>query len=75
MSRWRFRPAPNVHGRGVGDLAVRFTVAVPRRLSDEQKRIIEELRKLDPAVASEDHGAGAEGDEHGFFFRRKKKKR
>ena len=71
----RGRGVPNVHGRGVGDLAVRFTVAVPRRLSDEQKRIIEELGKLDPAVAPEDHDAGAEGDEHGFFFRRKKKKR
>jgi molecular chaperone DnaJ len=69
----RGKGVPNVHGRGVGDLAVRFTVAVPRALSDEQKRLIEELRKLEPEVAT----AEPVDDEHerGFFFKRKKKKK
>jgi molecular chaperone DnaJ len=76
----RGRGMPNVHGRGVGDLAVRLTVSVPRKLNAEQKRLIEELgRTLEPAepavaAASAVHEAG--GEDEGFsFFRRKKKKR
>jgi molecular chaperone DnaJ len=72
----RGRGMPNVHGRGVGDLAVRVAVTVPKRLSPEQRHLVEELAKHDP---EEEAPAGKRGDggaeESGFFFRRKKKKR
>ncbi len=66
---------PNVHGRGVGDLAVRLTVAVPKKLTAEQQQLVEQLGALlDPADAGAH--AAADGDESRFgFFRRKKKKR
>jgi molecular chaperone DnaJ len=67
----RGRGMPNVHGRGVGDLAVRLTVAVPRQLNAEQKHAVEQLARLFPAEAT-----SVAGDDEGFsFFRRKKKKR
>jgi molecular chaperone DnaJ len=74
MKVLRGRGMPNVHGRGVGDLAVRLTVSVPRKLNAEQKKLIEELgRTLEPADAA---AAGEAGEDDGFsFFRRKKKKR
>jgi molecular chaperone DnaJ len=71
----RGKGMPNVHGRGVGDLAVRLTVAVPRKLSAEQKRAVEELAKVlgpDEAQAASSRG---EDDEGFSLFRRKKKKR
>jgi molecular chaperone DnaJ len=69
----RGRGVPNVHGRGVGDLAVRLNVAVPRKLSADQRRLVEELARLDEAEAPEPREPEAE--EGGFFFRRKKRKR
>jgi molecular chaperone DnaJ len=67
----RGRGMPNVHGRGVGDLAVHLTVAVPKKLSAEQRKLVEEVgRVLDPAES-----ARSDEDDEGFFFRRKKKKR
>jgi molecular chaperone DnaJ len=72
----RGRGLPNVHGRGVGDLAVQFTVSVPHKVSSEQRRLVEELAKHDP---EKPHTAPEprepEEEEGGFFFRRKKKKR
>ena len=65
----RGRGMPNVHGRGKGDLGVRLQVVVPQRLTDEQKKLVEELGKLDPAEATP-----TEEDEGGFFFRKKKKR-
>ena len=65
----RGRGMPNVHGRGKGDLGVRLQVVVPQRLTDEQRKLVEELGKLDPPEA-----ASAEDDEGGFFFRKKKKR-
>jgi molecular chaperone DnaJ len=68
----RGRGMPNVHGRGVGDLAVRLTVAVPKKLTAEQRQLVEQLgAMLDPPEAM----ARSE-EEPGFgFFKRKKKKR
>jgi len=70
----RGRGMPNVHGRGVGDLAVRLTVAVPKKLNAEQRALVEQLGALlDPPEAV--RGARDE-EESGFaFFKRKKKKR
>ncbi|MDB4967237.1 MAG: chaperone protein DnaJ [Myxococcales bacterium] len=68
----RGRGMPNVHGRGVGDLAVRLTVAVPKKLTAEQKKLVEELGEAlgDAHAALKD-----DEEESGFFFKRKKKKR
>jgi molecular chaperone DnaJ len=69
----RGRGMPNVHGRGVGDLAVRLTVAVPKKLTAEQRRLVEELGRTiePPEMPTQNDG----DEEEGFFFRRKKKKR
>lgn len=69
----RGRGMPNVHGRGVGDLAVRLTVAVPKKLNAEQRALVEQLGALlDPADAAEPK----DEEDSGFgFFRKKKKKR
>ena len=45
----RSRGMPNVSGRGRGDLHVSVKVAVPKKLSSEQKKAVEELAKLLPA--------------------------
>jgi molecular chaperone DnaJ len=55
--RLRGKGMPNVGGRGHGDLYVVVNVAVPRKLSREQKTLIETLdktmpkRALDPVTA------------------------
>jgi molecular chaperone DnaJ len=70
----RGRGVPNVHGRGVGDLLVRLNVSVPRKLSLEQRHLVEELAKHD-TVGTSDGPPPADEEEPSFFFRRKKKKR
>jgi molecular chaperone DnaJ len=70
----RGRGMPNVHGRGIGDLAVRLTVAVPKKLNAEQRALVEQLGALlDPADGGAAHPT--EEKERFAFFGRKKKKR
>ena len=59
---------PNVSGRGHGDLHVIARVAIPKKLSKEQKHLIEELGKTlrDEKVS----GDGADGEKP--FFERVK---
>ena len=38
---------PELHGRRYGDLLVRLSVWVPTRLSDEQRRLVDELRAVE----------------------------
>ena len=71
----RGRGMPNVHGRGRGDLAVRFQVVVPTKLSDEQRPLIEAPGKLDPSAQTPPSSGAATDKEAGFFFRRKKKRK
>ncbi len=76
----RGRGVPNVHGRGTGDLYVRLQVIVPKTLSADERRIIEELSALDPVAPADVEGDSspepAPGEEErGFFFRKKRKKR
>jgi molecular chaperone DnaJ len=61
--------APRLEKSGHGDLLAHLDVRVPTRLSDEQKRLIQELAALDPPDAHQ-----ADDDERGFFGRRKKRK-
>ena len=64
----RGKGMPNVSGRGHGDLHVIARVAVPKKLSKEQKHLLEELAKTlrDEQVSADD----AEGDKP--FFERVK---
>jgi molecular chaperone DnaJ len=57
---------PSLHGSRRGDLYVRLDVAVPSRLNDDQRRLLEEFDRQ----TSDD--AYAPDDEDGGFFRRLK---
>jgi molecular chaperone DnaJ len=52
---------PQVNGRRRGDLLVHLRVVVPKKLSSEQRRLIEEVAEL---------GGGLEPDSDGGFFER-----
>ena len=65
--RLRGKGMPNVSGRGHGDLHVIARVAVPKKLSKEQKHLLEELARTMPSQA--DDGSGSE--EKPFFERMK----
>ncbi|MCK6545259.1 molecular chaperone DnaJ [Myxococcota bacterium] len=39
---------PRLGGRGNGDILVHLTITVPRRLTDKQKKVVEELAELFP---------------------------
>jgi molecular chaperone DnaJ len=68
----RGRGMPNVHGRGKGDLGVRLTVAVPKKLTGEQKKLVEELGQ---ALGDAHQKHEARDEESGFgFFKRKRKR-
>ena len=63
--RLRGKGMPNVSGRGRGDLHVIARAAVPKKLTREQKQILEQLAQTMPAQA----GDGLDGDEKPFFER------
>jgi len=63
--RLRGKGMPNVSGRGHGDLHVIARAAVPKKLSREQKLILEQLAETMPAQVE----AGSEADERPFFDR------
>ena len=46
MIRLRGYGVPHLHGRGRGDLYIRFQVKVPRKLTSEQKELIKKLSDL-----------------------------
>jgi molecular chaperone DnaJ len=57
----RGKGMPNVSGRGHGDLYAIAKVAVPKKLTKEQKHLLEELAKTMPAEKVEtDAGDGGE---------------
>jgi molecular chaperone DnaJ len=62
----RGKGMPNVSGRGHGDLHVIARVAVPKKLTKEQRHIIEELAKTMPERGD---GDGSDGAEKPFFER------
>jgi molecular chaperone DnaJ len=44
MIRLRGRGVPNLHGRGSGDEYIRLNIAVPEKLTKEQRKLIEEMK-------------------------------
>jgi molecular chaperone DnaJ len=52
---------PHVNGRRRGDLFVHIRVVVPKKLSHEQRRLIEEVAEI---------GGGLEPESDGGFFER-----
>jgi molecular chaperone DnaJ len=62
----RGKGMPNVSGRAQGDLHVIARVAVPKKLTREQRQIVEELARTMPEKAD---GDGSESAEKPFFER------
>jgi molecular chaperone DnaJ len=63
--RLRGKGMPNVGGRGQGDLYVIARVAVPKKLTKDQKQLLEQLAETMPAQADE----RVETDDKPFFER------
>jgi molecular chaperone DnaJ len=61
----RGKGMPNVSGRGVGDLYVIARPTVPKKLTREQKHLLEELAKVMPQEKIE--AAAGDGSEKPFF--------
>jgi len=61
----RSKGMPNVSGRGVGDLYVIARAAVPKKLSREQKDLLEKLARVMPQEKVE--AAAGDGGEKPFF--------
>ena len=47
MMRLRGKGAPRIRGRGKGDHYIRLQVAVPGKLSREEKGMLEKIKKMD----------------------------
>jgi len=60
----RGKGMPNVSGRGHGDLYVIARVAVPKKLTKDQKRLLEEIAKTLPQESVE--ASAADGDKPFF---------
>ena len=65
--RLRGKGMPNVSGRGHGDLHVIARASVPKKLTKEQKQLIEELARILPSET--DAAADDDGAEKPFFER------
>jgi len=63
--RLRGKGMPDVGGRGHGDLHVISRVAVPKKLTKEQRQLVEQLARTMPP----DEGDGSESAEKPFFER------
>lgn len=63
---FRSKGMPNVTGRGRGTLYVRVTVEVPKKLSKDQKRFIEQLGKTMPVEKIEALSADEAGEKPFF---------
>ncbi|HEX2444497.1 MAG TPA: molecular chaperone DnaJ [Vicinamibacterales bacterium] len=64
--RVRGKGMPNVSGRGRGDLHVVVRPAVPRKMTKEQKKLLEQLAKLMPQETIDPH-VSAKPEERAFF--------
>jgi molecular chaperone DnaJ len=62
--RLRSRGMPDVNGRGRGDLFATIQVQTPKKLTKDQRRLLEELAKALPKEKFEPRARGEEADEH-----------
>jgi molecular chaperone DnaJ len=60
---------PDVSNRGRGDLQVTVKVAVPKKLSKDQRRLLEELATTLPAEPVEPRATEQDEDDKGLFDR------
>jgi molecular chaperone DnaJ len=67
--RLRGKGMPDVNGRGRGDLFATVQVQTPRKLTKDQKRLIEQLAKELPKEAFEPRPHADEQDERNLFDR------
>ena len=63
----RGKGMPNVSGRGQGDLYAIARVAIPKKLTKEQKHLLEELAKTMPQETLETSESDEDGGEKPFF--------
>jgi molecular chaperone DnaJ len=61
----RGKGMPNVSGRGTGDLYAITRVSVPKKLTREQKQLLEELARTLPEERID--GTNGDGSEKPFF--------
>ncbi len=67
--RLRGKGMPNITGRGHGDLHVIVQVTTPRKLTKEQRKLLEQLGETLPAQALEPQAQGDEDHDRSVFER------
>ena len=67
--RLRGKGMPDVNGRGRGDLLVTVQVQTPKRLSKEQRALLEQLAKALPKEKFEPRAPGEEQEDRNLFDR------
>ncbi|HZI81361.1 MAG TPA: molecular chaperone DnaJ [Vicinamibacterales bacterium] len=67
--RLRGKGMPDVSGRGRGDLQVTVKVSIPRKLSKDQRKLLEDLAVTLPAEPVEPQAVGQGDDDKGLFGR------
>ena len=67
--RLRGKGMPDVNGRGRGDLLVTVQVQTPKRLSKEQRTLLEQLAKALPKEKFEPRAPGEEQEDRNLFDR------
>jgi molecular chaperone DnaJ len=68
MFRLRGKGMPDVSGRGRGDLLVTVRVLTPKKVTKEQRKLLEQLATLLPKDKFEPTPVGEQGDK-GLFDR------
>jgi molecular chaperone DnaJ len=67
--RLRGKGMPDVGGRGRGDLQVTVKVSIPKKLSKEQRKLLEDLATTLPPEPAEPQAVGHGDDDKGLFNR------
>jgi molecular chaperone DnaJ len=65
--RLKGRGMPDVSGRGKGDLMVTVQAVIPKKLSKEQKKLLEQLAATLPAQKFEPRRQDDDGEDKGLF--------
>jgi molecular chaperone DnaJ len=67
--RLRGKGMPDVNGRGRGDLLITVQVQTPKKLSKEQRQLLEQLAKVLPKEQFEPRAPGEEQEDRNLFDR------